>query len=108
ALGSRFSFGRVYDRVFEVLLVIALAGTWRRLDLGNARAIGVRESGAWRHLGRGLVVGLAGIAVALVLCWLLGALVPSLRYPPAKTVRKALLGLGAALAIGFGEEMLFR
>jgi membrane protease YdiL (CAAX protease family) len=108
ALGPAFSFGRVYDRVFEVLLVVALAATWRRLDLGNAGAIGLRDPAGWRHLGRGLVVGIAGITVALAVCWLLGPLVPSLRYPPAKTVRKVFLGLGAALAIGLGEEVLFR
>lgn len=109
ALGySHFSFGRVYDRVFEGLLVVALVAAWRRLDLGSAGAVGLRDPAWGRQLARGVVVGLAGVAVALVVCWLLGALVPALRYPPAKTVRKALLGLAAALAIGIGEETLFR
>src|SRR5207247_1252098 len=37
-----------------------------------------------------------------------GGLVPALRFSPAKTLRKALLGAGAAVAIAVGEEALFR
>lgn len=108
ALGHPFTFSRVYNRVFEILLLVALVAWWRRLDLGDLRAIGLRDPGWVRQLGRGLTVGLAGIGVALCVCWLWGALVPALRYPPGKTVQKALLGLTGALAIGIGEEALFR
>src|SRR6266699_7356351 len=52
--------------------------------------------------------GLAGLAVGLALATLLGGLVPTLRFPPGKTLRKALLGAGAAVAIAVGEEALFR
>jgi membrane protease YdiL (CAAX protease family) len=108
ALGFQFAFGRVYDRVFEVLLVIALVALWRRLDLGDARAIGLRARGWARELGRGVAIGAGGIAVALFVCWLHGALVPSLRYPVEKTVRKVALGLTGAVIVGVGEEALFR
>ena len=42
-LGFSFKFSRVYDRVFEVLLVVAIVLGWRRLDLGNAAQIGLRQ-----------------------------------------------------------------
>jgi membrane protease YdiL (CAAX protease family) len=53
-------------------------------------------------------VGAAGLAVGLGLVWFAGALHPALRYPPEKTLHKALLGAGAALVLGAGEEALFR
>jgi len=107
-LDRPFTFSRVYNRVFEVLLVVGLALTWRRLDLGTAAEIGLRRRGWWRQLGIGLRVGFLGIGLGLVACALLGALDPELRYPPLKTVRKAALGAGAAVIIGIGEEVLFR
>jgi membrane protease YdiL (CAAX protease family) len=106
--GRPFKFGRVYDRVFEVLLLVGVVVSWRRLDLGGAADIGFRRRGWSRDLLVGLGAGAAGLAVALALCALAGALVPDLRFPPGKTVRKALLGVGAAVAIGVGEEALFR
>jgi len=106
--GRPFTFARVYDRVFEVLLVAGVLLAWRRLDLGRAGDIGFRRRAWARELARGLAIGLAGLAVGLALAVLLGGVVPALRFPPGKTLRKALLGLGAALAIGVGEEALFR
>ncbi len=107
-MGRSFSFARVYDRIFEVLLVAGLLASWRRLDLGSATGIGFRRSAWARELGRGLAIGLAGLAVGLAVAALFGGLVPALRFPPGKTLRKALLGAGAAVAIGVGEEALFR
>ena len=106
--GRPFTFARVYDRVFEVLLAIGVLLAWRRLDLGRAGDLGFRRRGWARELGRGMAIGLVGLAVALGLTALLGGLTPALRFPPAKTLRKGLLGLGAALAVGVGEETLFR
>ncbi len=34
-MGGSFGFARVYDRVFEVLLVAGVLASWRRLDLGE-------------------------------------------------------------------------
>ena len=107
-MGRSFSFARVYDRVFEVLLVAGVLTAWRRLDLGSATGIGFRRHAWARELARGLAIGLAGLAVGLAAAALLGGLVPALRFPPGKTLRKALLGAGAAVAIGAGEEALFR
>ncbi|MFN8543143.1 MAG: CPBP family intramembrane glutamic endopeptidase [Candidatus Binatia bacterium] len=107
-IGEAHPFARVYDRVFEILLALGLAATWRRLDLGSPGAVGLTRAGAGRALGRGLVAGMAGLAVGLALAWAGGALVPALRYPPLKTAGKVMLGLGAALGIGVGEELLFR
>jgi membrane protease YdiL (CAAX protease family) len=108
ALGGGFTFGRVYDRVFEVLLAVGFVAAWRPLDLGSARAIGFRRERWGRYLCVGVAAGAAGLAVALAVCAVAGALVPALRFPPGKTVRKAVLGAAAAAAIGVGEEALFR
>jgi membrane protease YdiL (CAAX protease family) len=107
-LGYAFSFPRVYDRVFEVLLAVGVLAAWRPLALGGARELGLAGGAPGRDVGRGIVGGILGLAAALSLCWVLGALVPALRFPLAKTVRKALLGLAAAGAIGVGEEIVFR
>jgi hypothetical protein len=106
--GKAFTFARVYDRVFEVLLAVGILAAWRRLDLGSAGEIGFRRRGWGRELGRGLRAGVLGLAAAFAACAVAGALVPALRFAPAKTLGKGLLGLGAAAAIGVGEETLFR
>jgi membrane protease YdiL (CAAX protease family) len=108
ALGFTFRFSRVYNRVFEVLLVIALALGWRRLDLGGPEAWGLRRSGWARELRIGITIGLAGIGLALVVAWVGGGLVPDLRYDVPKTIRKASAGLVGALLVGVFEEVLFR
>src|SRR5207245_5900911 len=107
-MGRSFGFARVYDRVFEVLLVAGGLTAWRRLDLGSATGIGFRRHAWARELARGLAIGVAGLAVGLAAAALLGGLVPALRFSPAKTLGKALLGAGAAVAIAVGEEALFR
>ncbi len=103
-----FTFSRVYNRVFEGLLVVGLVLTWRRLDLGGPRDIGLAGGGWATRLGRGLAISLIGVGLGLTVCWVFGGLAPDLRYPAAKTVQKALLGAGAAVLIGVGEEALFR
>lgn len=106
--GRGFTFARVFDRVFEVVLVVALVLAWRRLDLGDAADVGLRRPGFAADLARGALLGVLGVAAGLALAAATGALVPTVRFPPPKLARKALLGLGAALAIGAGEEALFR
>lgn len=108
AVGRPFTFSRVWNRVFEALLVVGLVAAWRRLDLGGPSAIGFRRAAWARDLGRGLAAGVAGLGVGLGLCWAGGALRPQLRFEAGKTVQKALLGAGAAVAVGLGEEALFR
>jgi len=107
-VGRPFTFARVYDRVFEVLLAAGLLASWRRLGLGSATGIGFRRHAWARELGRGLAIGLAGLGVGLVVAALFGGVAPALRFPPGKTLRKALLGAGAAVALAVGEEALFR
>lgn len=107
-LGFDFKFSRVWNRCFQVSLGVALLASWRRLELGGTAGIGLRASTWKRDLAVGLGVGFAGIAVGVFVCWLGGAMIPELRFDPAKTVRKAAAGLGAAVAIGLGEEVLFR
>ena len=106
--GHAYDFGRVYHRVFEVLLVAAFIAGWRRLDLGGPAEIGFERAGWARQLCSGLGIGFGGLAVGLGVALLLGGVGFELRYPPVKTVRKALLGLVAALLVGVGEEALFR
>jgi membrane protease YdiL (CAAX protease family) len=109
AVGWEVRFSRVYNRVFEILLVIVLI-VWRRpLGLGGGEAIGFRHPHWRRDLGRGLAIGFAGLTVALVFCYLAGGLVPGLRYPDTgKVVSKTVQGLGAAVAVGTFEEVVFR
>lgn len=106
--GHPYDFGRVYHRVFEVLLVAAFIAGWRRLDLGGPAEIGFERAGWARQLWSGLGIGFGGLAVGLGVALLLGGVGFELRYPPVKTIRKALLGLVAALLVGVGEEALFR
>jgi membrane protease YdiL (CAAX protease family) len=107
-LGGRFPLGRVFDRVFTIGVAIAIVAAWRRLDLGTARDIGFVRDGWRRWLGCGFAAGAIGVGAGLALAWIAGAAVPALRYAAGKTVTKALSGLGAAAAIGVGEEFLFR
>lgn len=109
ATGFDFPFSRVWNRVFQVLLVAGVILSWRRLDLGRASDLGLTRPTAARDLAVGFAIGLAGMALGLVVGWLGGGLVPQLRFPdPWKTARKALSGLGAAAVVGGGEELLFR
>jgi len=108
SLGFPFQFSRVYNRVFEVLLVVAIIAAWRRFDLGDATQIGLRRRRWARDLGRGFLVGSAGITVGLFACWLGGAVAPRLRYGLAKTVGLSAAGLLGAVIVGVGEETLFR
>jgi membrane protease YdiL (CAAX protease family) len=108
ALGFTFKFSRIYNRVFEVLLVVALALAWRPLDLGGPAQWGLRVPGWRRGLGLGLAIGAAGIGLGLVAAWLGGGVLPDLRFDALKTVWKGALGLVGAVLIGVGEESLFR
>ena len=107
-LGHVFKLTRVYNRVFEVLLVVAIALAWRALDLGGPSAWGLRRRHWGRELAIGFVLGLGGIVVGLAVAWAWGGLGPALRDPALKTVRKAFLGSVGAAAIAVGEETLFR
>ena len=108
ALGFSFKFSRVYNRVFEILLVVAILLGWRRLDLGNATQIGLRQRRWARDLGAGLLVGVIGVGAGMLVCWLGGAMVPELRYAVPKTIWKAAAGMLGAVLVGVGEEALFR
>ena len=108
ALGFSFKFSRIYNRVLEVLLVVALALGWRRLDLGGPAQWGLRHPRWRRDLALGLGVGATGIGLGLAAAWLGGGVLPDLRFDALKTVRKAALGLVGAVLIGVGEETLFR
>src|SRR5688572_12294348 len=108
-MGWDFKFSRVYNRVFEILLVVVLLFGRRWLQLGGSEAIGFRRAAWWPDLRRGFAIGAVGLAVALAFCWLANGLVPQLRYDDtAKIVRKTLQGLGAAAAVGTLEEVIFR
>jgi membrane protease YdiL (CAAX protease family) len=107
-VGLPFKFSRVYDRVFEVLLVVAILSLWRSFDLGDATQIGLRQRDWLRSLGRGLAIGVVGVTAGLVSCWLGGALVPAPRFDLGTTLWKAAAGLLGAVIVGIGEEALFR
>jgi hypothetical protein len=109
ALGWEHAFSRVYNRVFEILLVGWLVVRRRHLDLGSWEALGVRRLGWRRDLLGGLAIGALGLSAALVFCYLAGGLVPGLRYPETeKMVRKTVQGLTAAVVVGGFEEIVFR
>src|SRR5262249_44115659 len=107
-LGFAFKFSRVYNRVFEVVLVLAILLGWRRLDLGTATQIGLRHPRWLRDLCRGVLVGFLGLAAGVVVCWLGGAMGPALRFGVTKTRGKAIAGLLGAVVVGVGEETFFR
>src|SRR5262249_3745683 len=104
ALGFPFKVSRVYNRGFQLLLVGAILFGWRRLDLGNARQIGLRHPRWARDLGAGLLVGLLGVGAGVLVCWLGGAMVPALRFAVPKTIWKAAAGMLGAVLVGVGEE----
>ena len=108
ALGVEFKFSRVYNRVFEVLLVLGIVLGWRRLDLGNATEIGLRHPRWARDLARGLLIGVVGVGAGVLACWLGGAMVPQLRYDVGKTLAKAAAGVLGSIIVAVGEEALFR
>jgi membrane protease YdiL (CAAX protease family) len=108
ALGVEFKFSRVYNRVFEVLLVLGIVLGWRRLDLGNATEIGLRHPRWAQDLARGLLVGVIGVGAGVLACWLGGAMVPQLRYDVGKTLAKAAAGVLGSIIVAVGEEALFR
>jgi membrane protease YdiL (CAAX protease family) len=108
AAGFDFKFSRVYNRVFEVLLVIAFLLGWRRLDLGSAADIGLRHAGWARDLRWGLVIGALGVGAGVTAAMLGGAMVPRLRHDVAKTIGLAAAALLGAVIVGVGEEALFR
>ncbi len=108
AVGFDFKFSRVWNRVLQVLLVLAIVLGWRRFDLGNATQIGLRAAGWAPDLRLGLAVGAGGVLAGVIACWLGGAMVPQLRYEPAKVLWMAAAGLLGAVIIGIGEEALFR
>ena len=50
----------------------------------------------------GLAIGAVGLGLGLVIAWILGGVVPGLRYEALKTVRKAMLGvLGVMCSCAF-------
>jgi membrane protease YdiL (CAAX protease family) len=106
---SHFEFTRVYNRIFEILLVIAVLVAWRPLGLGSAASLGLRERGWARQLGRGLAIGMAGLGVGLLAAWAFGGLVPRLRYDTLEqTVVKTVMGFLGAGFVGAFEETVFR
>ena len=104
----RFSFPRVYDRVLQVLAVVAVLKGRRWLGLTSWAAFGLgdrtRRADLWR--GVALAVG-GGLMVFACMHWA-GVLTIGWRYPLEKGVRKALAGIAAAAIVGTGEELLFR
>ncbi len=108
AVGRPYTFARVYNRVFEVLLIVGLVLAWRRLDLGGLGDLGLRRARWLAELGTGLGAGLLGVGVALAVAGALGAVAPALRFAAMKTLGKAALGALAAILVGVGEETLFR
>src|SRR5262249_44685303 len=112
-LGFSFKFSRVYSRVFEVLLVVAILFGWRRLDLGNARQIGLRHPRWARDLGAGLLVGVLGVGAGGLACWLGGGGGPGGGSAGARGGwggggGRGGAGVRGAMRVGVGEEALFR
>ena len=109
AIGWETTFSRVYNRVFEVLLVVWLVARRRQLGLGTAQAIGFRREGWARDVGIGFAAGLTGLLVGLLFCWSLDGLVPGLRYPEMdRVVKNTFQGLASAAVVGTFEEVVFR
>jgi len=104
-----FTLSRVYNRVFEVLLVIWLVGRRRQLGLGTAQSIGFRRAGWARDVTTGFAAGLGGLAIALLFCWWQDGLVPGLRYAETgRVVKNTVQGLASAVVVGTFEEVVFR
>jgi uncharacterized protein len=103
-------FDRIAARLWALLMLVALLGVARRLQLTSKRDWGY--GAPRRRWLRQFAVGLA-VGIATMLPVTLSMLALGLRVPPPDlalaTLGKALLaGLGSGLAVGFLEETVFR
>jgi membrane protease YdiL (CAAX protease family) len=106
ALGFRFPFPRIFDRVVMVALFGAMLAIWRRLNLMKLVGRGFAEPrvNARRAL-RGFGVGLTVIAAFFAIAILMGASGHARIDHAARLIPKYLL---SAIAIGILEEGFFR
>lgn len=104
----RFSFPRVFDRVLQVLAVLALIGGRRWLGLTSWSLLGLGMPSRRRDLWIGLAVALGGMLVLILVMHGFGAVRFFWRYPLEKGIHKALAGSVGAVLIGAAEELLFR
>jgi membrane protease YdiL (CAAX protease family) len=104
----RFSFPRVFDRVLQVLAVLAFVGGRRWLGLTSWSALGLGDLQRRRDLWMGLAIALGGMLALIVVMYGFDSVRCFWRYPFEKGVRKALAGGVGAVLIGTGEELLFR
>lgn len=104
----RFSFPRVYDRVLQVVTIVAFVVLRRWLGLTTWETVGLGVPARRRDLTLGLGIALAGMVVLLGCFYWAEALRFFWRYPFEKGVRKAVAGLLGAILIGTGEELFFR
>ncbi len=102
-------FHRVMTRTFQVALVVALAvrrGPFREWP-AKLRAMGFRGPHRRARVVLGVSVGVAAMALLLLLSWLLGGRGGS---PPHRLslATHLLLALGSGIAVGLFEEIFFR
>jgi membrane protease YdiL (CAAX protease family) len=104
----RFTFPRVYDRVLQILAVVAFIVGRRWLGLPSWEALGLGQAERRRDFWLGLAIALGGMVILLGVMYYFDALRVFWRYPFEKSVQKAVAGTLGAILIGTGEELLFR
>jgi len=104
----KFTFPRVYDRILQILAVVAFIVGRRWLGLTSWEALGLGQAERRRDFWLGLAIALGSMVVLIGLMYAFDALRFFWRYPLEKSVRKVIAGTVGAVLIGTGEELLFR
>ena len=102
------ALSRVMSRAFMGFTLIVLVLYRKRLKSEVGQSLNYTTQPWVRQLIWGFSIGVGTLLLLTVVYWILGATEPEVSFSMAEHGRKLLKYLGAALAIGLGEEIFFR